>query len=264
MPFLLTLGLGVWISPLSWAVPLSLDQNIKNILINQPKASEGFDFIVTGDNRGGEEVYRRLLNRAKDFKPLFILNTGDLVRDGQPYQYENYANEIAPCDIPILNLSGNHDSYSRSDAFDKYVGDHNWYFDLGDYRIIGLDNSDGRFHRETIAFAKKTLTNQKICLVSFHLPPPIGRWAIHAMTKDNERGHWEEMMDLIKKAKVPMVFMGHIHLYDEMDIDGTEYIISGGGGAKLYTKYNFGKPEFGFVVVRVRPDMITYEWDPWN
>ena len=69
-------------------------------------------------------------------------------------------------------------------------------------------------------------------------------------------------MNLIKEAKMPMVFLGHIHLYDEMDIDGTKYIISAGGGAKLYSKYEFGKAEFGFVLVQVRPKGITHQWVP--
>ena len=50
------------------------------------------------------------------------------------------------------------------------------------------------------------------------------------MIKDQKRGHWGEVMDLIKKAKVRVVFLGHIHLYDEMDIRGTKYIISAGEG----------------------------------
>jgi hypothetical protein len=71
-------------------------------------------------------------------------------------------------------------------------------------------------------------------------------------------------MVLIQSAKVPIVFPGHIHLYDEMNLNGTRYVISAGGGAKLYAKYNFGKLEFGFVLVRVRPNGITHQWVPLN
>ena len=59
-----------------------------------------------------------------------------------------------------------------------------------------------------------------------------------------------------------MVFLGHIHLYDEMDVEGIRYVITGGAGSGLYAKYGFGKPEYGFFVVRVAPDGITHEWVP--
>ena len=218
--------------------------------------------MVIGDNRDGAEVYNRLLNRAKAYNPLFILNTGDFVREGQAFEYENYIKQIASVDIPILHLPGNHDVRYGSETYRKYVGDLNWVFDLGDFRIIGLDNATGKFTEETVAFARKNLTSQKICLVAFHIPPAIGRWTVHAMIDDQKGGLGGEVMNLIKEAKVPMVLMGHIHLYDEMDMDGTKYIISAGGGAKLYGKYNFGKPEFGFVLVRVRPAGITHQWVP--
>lgn len=260
----LLLNLFIWGSSWVWAVPLSLDQNIKAILAKQEVSIEGFDFVVIGDCRGGEDVYNRLVNRAKAFNPLFILNTGDIVREGQAFEYENYIKQIAPIDIPILHLPGNHDVRYGSETYRKYVGDLNWFFDLGGFRIIGLDDATGKFTEEALAFARKNLTSQKICLVAFHTPPAIGRWTVHAMINDQKGGRGGEMMHLIKEAKVPMVFLGHIHLYDEMDIDGTKYIISAGGGAKLYGKYNFGKPEYGFVLVKVRPKGITHRWVPLN
>ncbi|MCG6534720.1 MAG: metallophosphoesterase [Syntrophales bacterium LBB04] len=258
----LILNLFMWTSSLVWAIPLSLDQNIKAVLANQAESGEGFDFVVIGDSRDGAEVYKRLLNRAKAYNPLFILHTGDITRRGQPFEYENYIQQIASCAIPILHLPGNHDVFWGPKTFRRYVGESNWYFDLGVFRIIGLDNATGRFSAEAVAFARKTLTSQKICLVAFHTPPPIGRWAAHGMIKDLKRGRWGEVMDLIKEAKVPMVFHGHIHLYDEIDINGTKYVISAGGGAPLYGSYNFGKPEYGFVVVQVGPNGIRQQWVP--
>jgi 3',5'-cyclic AMP phosphodiesterase CpdA len=262
IPGILILNLFICASALVWAVPLSLDQNIKTILARQEGSSPGFDFVVIGDNRDGAEVYNRLLNRAKAYKPLFILNTGDFVREGQAFEYENYIKQIAPVDIPILHLPGNHDVRYGSETYRKYVGDLNWVLDLGGFRIIGLDNATGKFTPEAVTFARENLTSPKPCLVAFHIPPAIGRWTVHAMIDDQKGGFGGEVINLIKEAKVPMVLMGHIHLYDEMDIAGTKYIISAGGGAKLYGKYNFGKPEFGFVLVRVRPAGISHQWVP--
>jgi Icc-related predicted phosphoesterase len=245
-----------------WPIPLSLEQNIKTILADQKRFASGFDFIVVGDNQGNKDVYHRLLDRAKSYNPLFILNTGDCIKEGQSAFYENYQKQIISFDIPILHIPGNHDVRRDGELFQKYVGPPNWYFDLNDIRVIGLDNATGRFSAETIAFARKTLADQKICLVAFHRPPAVEPWDVHAMLEDNQGGRGGEMLDLIKKAKVPLVFMGHIHLYNEMNLEGTTYVIGGGGGERLYNKYDFGRPEFGFVLVRVRPQGITHQWVP--
>jgi 3',5'-cyclic AMP phosphodiesterase CpdA len=259
---LFAINLFLWTSSLVWAVPLSLDKNIKAVLSNKADLSKGFDFVVIGDSRDGAEIYNRLLSHAKTFNPLFILNTGDFVKEGQAFEYESYIEQIAPLDIPILHLPGNHDVRYGPEIYRKYVGEPNWYFDLDGFRIIGLDNATGKFSEEAMNFARKTLTTQKICLLAFHIPPPIGRWDVHAMIGEQKGGNGGQMLDLIKEANVPMVFLGHIHLYDATDINGTKFIISAGGGAKLYSKYNFGKPEFGFVLVRVRPEGITHKWVP--
>jgi Icc-related predicted phosphoesterase len=244
------------------AVPLSVEQNIQAILKDQSGSKEGFNFIVLGDSRGNEEIYKRLLNKAKGYKPLFILNTGDIVNEDEPSEYESYRKLIADYDIPILHIPGNHDVREGSAEYRRFVGETNWYFDYGNYRFIGLDNATGKFDDESIAFMKKTLTQTKVCLITFHKPPAIGHWTVHAMIDDQNGGRGGEVVKLIKNAGVPMVFLGHIHLYDELDIDGVKYIISAGGGAKLYGKYNFGKPEYGFVLVQVRPGGISHRWVP--
>jgi 3',5'-cyclic AMP phosphodiesterase CpdA len=260
--YFLLLDLFFWSPALVRAVPLSLDQNIKAILAKQEASREGFNFVVIGDTRDGEEIYHRLLHQAKTFNPIFILHTGDLVREGQAFEYENYEKQLAPVDIPILHLPGNHDVRYGSETYRKYIGDLNWVFDLGNVRFLGLNNSMGKFTEEAVSFARENLTGPKICLVAFHVPPAVERWNVHAMIEDSKGGQGGAVMALIKQAKVPMVFLGHIHLYDEMDIEGTKYIISAGGGAKLYGRYNFGKPEFGLVLVRVSPEGITHQWVP--
>jgi 3',5'-cyclic AMP phosphodiesterase CpdA len=256
------LNLFIWTAPGAGAVPLSLDQNIQAILAKKAEIEKGFDFVVLGDSRDGADVYARLLTRAGGLHPLFIIHTGDFVRNGSTVEYENYSKQIAGVDIPMVHLPGNHDLRTAQDIYRQYVGDPNWYFDLGDIRFIGLDNGNGKFTPEAVALARKTLTNQKTCLVAFHYPPAIGRWAVHAMAEDQRGGQGGVVMDLIKKAQAPLVFLGHIHLYDEMDIDGTQYVITAGGGARLYSKYNFGKPEYGFLLVQVRPQGITHRWVP--
>ena len=191
----LIVGILAGIQSLVLATPISLDQNIAAILARHQGSNATFDFVVIGDNRDGVEVYTRILRHIKGLNPLFILNTGDIVNEGNVSEYEAYIKQIASYDIPILHVPGNHDVRKGPDNFYRYVGKPNWYFDVGGFRIIGLDNASGKFSAETVEFARKTLTRYKTCLVAFHRPPPVERWAVHAMMKDEEGGRWREIVD---------------------------------------------------------------------
>jgi 3',5'-cyclic AMP phosphodiesterase CpdA len=260
--FILGLILTVLIPWRALAVPLALEENIKALSAERSGSAEGFDFMVLGDNRGNERFYKRLLDQVKTFSPLFIIHTGDLVTSGQAFEYEDYQKWIADFPIPILHVPGNHDVGHDSTNYRRFVGENNWFLDLGPWHVVGLDNSEGKFSQETVALARKWLSREKVCLVAFHKPPAVGRWKVHAMHDDQKGGRGGELMDLIETAAVPMVFLGHIHLYDAMVINEVQYVISGGGGAPLYDHYGFGKAEYGFVLVQVRPEGVSQRWVP--
>lgn len=244
------------------AIPLSLEQNIQTILENQRGSEEEWVFVVLGDNRGNDKVYKRLLNQAQGHGPRFILHTGDLVDDGLAWQFEAYRELMADFPIPILHVPGNHDVRWGPSNYQSYVGKLNWFFDIGPYRLVGLDNGSGKFSDAAVELAQNVLNKQKTCLVAFHRPLPLEPWSVHSMRMDHQGGRGDEIRKLIKEADSPLVLLGHIHLYDEMDIDGIKYVISGGGGAPLYDRYGFGKPAFGFVLVEMRSGRISHRWVP--
>lgn len=246
----------------SLCAPLSIQENIRAILADKSGVEGGFSFVVIGDSRSGDKVYARLLEIAASYKPLFILSTGDMVNAGSEGEFKHYAKQLASLQIPIVHVPGNHDISNGRANYAKFFGPAVWYFDYGNYRFIGLDNAGGGFSAETIAFAQKALKTDKTCFVAFHKPPDMDRWKVHAMKSDGAGGRGGELLALIENATVPYVFLGHIHLYDEIDYKGTKYVISAGGGAPLYSQYGFGRAEYGFVVVHVGADGISHEWIP--
>jgi 3',5'-cyclic AMP phosphodiesterase CpdA len=241
------------------AATLSVAENIKAIEADKSGLSGEFNLVVVGDSRGNDRVYASLLKIAASYKQLFILVTGDVVNHGAVDEFARYASLIEPLSIPILHIPGNHDVRSGKANYAKFFSLLNWRFDYGPYRFIGLDNSEGFFSKDTLAFASESMQRGKTCLVAFHVPPIFDRWKVHAM---NAGGHGDEMASLIEEAGVPYVFLGHIHLYDEIDRKGTKYVISAGGGAPLYDQYGFGKPEYGVVAVHLSPSGITHKWIP--
>lgn len=227
----------------------------------QPQGSDGdFNFIVIGDMRDGYATYLELLQQAQAYDPAFIVNTGDIVPHGNAIEFEQYAALLDSYDVPILSVPGNHDVSVGRVNYPLYFGAWEWRFDYDGIRIVGLDNANGKFSDADLGYAKDAFACSTSCFAAFHKPPLIERWKVHGMQPDDQGSNMTPMLDLIRETGVDAVFLGHIHIYDEMEISGIPWIISGGGGSPLAEQYGFGLPEFGFTVVHVHDGAFTYEW----
>jgi len=271
-------------SPASPVAPAAVDtsrlSNAANIAAIESEAALAngtFSFIVIGDNRSGDAIFSQLVQQMNDYaaaqsgahKPRFVLHTGDIVPSGALSEWDNYAQLRAPLELPMVYVPGNHEMDSADGAanYQGLVGVGNWSFDFGSSRFIGLDDSSGSFSAESVAFLRQQLGLGGIvqappqhAFVLFHMPLAVGRWIVHSVKPDSEGGRGGEVTAAITQGGVAAVFLGHLHLHDEMQIDGVPYIISGGGGAPLVTIPLFPFPEHGFLVVHVTPLEVSWEW----
>ena len=264
---------------------LSNAQNVAAIQTKKPARDGSFSFIVAGDNRDGDATFVRLLAKMNSYvhgtagpgvadrsqRPLFMLHTGDIVPSGKAAEWSNFAAMRAAFDAPMVFVPGNHEMHTPEGAgnFQQYVGAGDWSFDYAGCRFIGLDDSLGSFSTDSVAYLRSQLGVDGAAhpkrpvparkFVAFHEPPYYGNWVVHCTKSDADGGRSGEVMAAVKAAHADAVFMGHIHLYDEVDVDRTPYIISGGAGAPLYT-LGFGRTEYGFVLVHVGPQGVSWDW----
>ena len=265
---------------------LSNQANIAAIEAMAPPANGDFSLIVVGDSRSGDAVFAKLVTQIDTYiaghsgpaRPLFVLHTGDIVPSGKSSEWEAYARLRSALIVPVVHVRGNHEIAAPGGAanYQRLVGATDWAFDFAGCRFIGVDDSMGRFNRDSVSFLRAQLgldegsaarasAGQSVPrrrFVLFHEPPAVGRWMVHAMATDAGGGRGGEVRAAIKEGGVSAVFLGHIHLYDEIDIDVIPYIISGGGGASLDSSVGFGRIEPGFVVVHVSPRKLSWEWVP--
>jgi hypothetical protein len=167
----------------------------------------------------------------------------------------------------MVYVRGNHEVIAADGEanYREFVGSEDWSFDFAGCRFIGLDNARRVFEQQTLDFLSQSLQSRqglRHTFVMFHVPPAVGRWAVHAMRTDEKGGRGSEAIQLIEKSDVDAVFLGHIHLFDEMRIGSIPYFISGGAGSPLYTKYKFGRPEYGLLLVHVSSKTVSYTWVP--
>ncbi len=202
-----------------------------------------------GDNRDGDAIFKKILEETNymDPPPLFVVDNGDLVPAGLDSQYQNFLSMISHCRSSFLTVPGNHD-YDNGGAslYRKYFGDPYYYFDLGPWRFIMLDNASGAIDDKQLNWLEELLAAGRKSFLFMHMPPKMKDWW-HGFT-DKE----DAFVKLVGQKNVQAVFCGHIHAYGEREHMGARYIVSGGAGAPLHSFFQGAKPIHHYLVVTVK------------
>ena len=241
------------------------NQQISQKLAALEKIQGKFTFIVLGDNRSGDDVYRKLIGMAMERKPSFIMNTGDQIPDQDDMKdWARFWEMSKPVTVPYFLTVGNHDvNDAKSEKVYKdqvdLPGNELYYsFTAGNALFIVLDSY--------LTGEQKKITGEQYAWLEGALAKSTQRYKFiflhHPLYPDKDKGrHYGNSLDrypddrnklqaLFVKHKVTMVFTGHDHLYLRKTVDGIPHIIAGGGGAPLYaTEKDGGFYHYIFVAV---------------
>ena len=246
-----------------------------------------FTFIALGDNRsqddtGADPKWTSILNEAVEGQPAFVLNTGDLVRDGKVVQqWKDFLDKTDPAQayVPLMPSMGNHDD-------DKVVGEgalYNmvfqlprnsatdtedfYYFTYGDAIFVSISSTtfkDDNF-TEQANWLDKILTEnpRRWKFAYFHHPPYTSYFEFFGSDithPPNEAGQNAALIPVFDKHGMDIVFNGHNHYYERLGpfkggggsdqgvgaSDGTHYVITGGAGA-FTVDFELGIPVIDLV-----------------
>ena len=206
----------------------------------QRAGPDGFTFLVVGDVRRGTATFEKLLKLASGEAPAFVVIVGDFVASPRFADHRLFAAEIAEDapPFPIFLVPGNHDVSPhgpfRIGDFRQAYGPAQFHFSIGDHLFVFLNNvPPGRTTGSHIRFLDRALSQAprtvRDTFVFMHVPPLArsGEPARGRATTD------EPLLELIRKHHVRHVFAGHYHGYWKRESEGTTYIVTGGGGARL-------------------------------
>lgn len=218
-----------------------------------PAEGEEFSIVWLGDN---QEAYGRFADHINNFAPkepdmLFVV--GDLLQWGshfwewdslwwEPLQIQNFAQTT-----PILAARGNHDmDHAYSYAYVDLPGDGSSYsFMYGDVWILVLNshadlyptndpNFPGQYEYIEEELQSDAAQNAAFRLVAFHQAPYSNSSASSMPDQiyGNEgiRRFW---VPLFQQYDVDSVISGHYHSYQRGELNGIQYLITGGGGSTL-------------------------------
>ena len=166
---------------------------------------------------------------------------------------------MADFPLPFYPVPGNHDSPDGLlREYLQYSGAPapHYSFDYGPVHFTMVDSHLGEVSAAELAWLEEDLaaTSQPLKVVCLHHPPFDPDGTDHILYKGNE-----EFMALMEKYGVDYVFSGHIHAYLEAQRGETTYIVTGGGGAPLYTSAHPTGAFYHYVRVTVRDGQLSHE-----
>ncbi len=215
-----------------------------------PEDPEPLRFAVYGDVRGGHRVHASIANSLLDEAIDFVVVTGDMVlRGSDEADWQRFFSVAGPllARLPYYPVAGNHDTGTSGDerrrmselfalwpAPEERAAEGAWHsFDISGVHFVMLDSNHYR-HEAQLAWLKKDLASAQAS----------GKRAIFAVvhagpySRGLHMGHRyaaEHYAPLLKEYGTTLLFSGHDHLYQRGTADGLNYMVSGGGGAPLYS-----------------------------
>ncbi|HWR59262.1 MAG TPA: metallophosphoesterase [Thermodesulfovibrionales bacterium] len=227
-----------------------------------------FTFAVVGDNRSGDDTYKRIIGVIMGRKPDFIVNVGDLITiPGSLSGWKRFWELSAPITVPYFFTVGNHDVGNRKseEIYREQVdlpGNELYYsFVCGNSLFIVLDSSvigqERKITGKQFDWLESLLetTEKRHRFVFVHHPLYVDMLSL-TRSLAGHPGERNRLRDLLVRHKVGAVFTGHLHLYEKKSVSGLTQIITGGGGAPLLTDETSGG-FFHFILVTVDGDTVT-------
>ena len=160
---------------------------------------------------------------ALSTRPDIVLMTGDLTDFGRPAEYELLRTLIAPLNMPVFVIPGNHDT---REGLRKAFGDHHYLPGKGEFihyvidefplRLIGLDTTipgrpEGIMCEQRLAWLDKQLSEKPDTPTALFMHHPPVVTGINHMDVQN-CGNAEALGELIERHKqVFHVLCGHLH-----------------------------------------------------
>ena len=239
----------VWAS----AVFAAQDQPLQQKLAALEKLPSKFTFAVIGDNRTGDDIYRKIIGQVMERKPFFIVNTGDQIeKPGNREMWANFWEMSQAVTVPYFFTVGNHDIHPEVAGSEEVyreqvnlpVNEIYYSFTAGNSLFVVLDSyikgEDKKITGEQFKWLEQVLASskQRHKFVFIHHPlyPEKGKGKHHGNSLDRYKEERDLLQALFVKHGGAMGVLGHEHMYLRKAVDGIPHIIAGGGGAPLYAK----------------------------
>ena len=141
--------------------------------------------------------------------------------------------------MPLHVVPGNHDVRGEGERASLNCSGMPYYsFEHKGARFIGLDTSEGSIDSVQMEWLRGELAEDGPKFIFMHIPLYDPRPGGDHCFLDQEQA--AELEELFGASRVLAVFSGHVHMFSNAELDGVEYVTTGGAGALLYAPEDEG------------------------
>jgi len=189
---------------------------------SQLLSNDSITFIALSDTHTDYSDLRAAVTTINEMEGIsFVMVCGDITDWGLYNEFDDYYHLISRLNIPFVTLIGNHDYLSNGKTiYNKMFGPTNFYFDIGNYRMVVFDNvvwengnqaPDFDWFQETLA-----VPEGMISIACYH---------IHPWDPQLENGYADKIKEIIENNSVILSLFGHGHDYREEEINNRRYLM---------------------------------------
>lgn len=252
--------------------------------------------------RNATRGFLQAIDSINKLNPAFVITGGDLIMDALAVSYERadslynlYQEVIKNFNMPVYNTIGNHEIYgiySKSGAnpehpeygeniYEKRLGKSYYTFNYGSWKFFVLNSIEDTKKNKYIGLIdslqiqwikdelKSTDKNTPI-VISTHIPfMTVFSQKYGGATVANDSGlvvvNSKDILELFNGYNLKLVLQGHLHIVEDILIEGVRFITGGAVSGRWWTGPNRSFEE-GFVLINVNGDnfdwnYIDYGWE---
>lgn len=214
------------------------DESPDYYFFTAPELPRAFEFCAYGDNRNNDWVHDSICAMMLREEPRLLLNSGDVVDVViSPSDWQDFFDciETIGASVPYWAAIGNHDTgFAFQLDFFEYPGNERYFsFDWSFVHFVCIhiyeDYSPGSEQYNFIYDDISSVPDSHFTIVFFHEPPySSGNHGDNLLVQTN-------LVPLLDELDVDIAITGHDHSYEHLYLDDIHYIVTGGGGAPLYS-----------------------------
>lgn len=235
-----------------------LSPPVVNVVLADP---ENYTFAIVGDlhlTEGNAEMLRNIIDRAKAAGDAFLILLGDIVDSGEEKDFAAAKKVISETgwEGKVFPVIGNHDiAFDGWKYYKGIFGPSRYRLSIGNALFLVVDSADGAVGRTQRSWLEEELrgSGAKNKFILSHYLPIIPGVQSYLKLANEEEG--AGLMSLAKLYGVKGWLGAHYHSYIVARIEGTEYVVAGGGGGRRMEPV----PRFFDVQVRVSGSDVSYE-----
>jgi hypothetical protein len=231
-----------------------------------------FSFSAYGDDRSDSASHQSVLNRMALASPVpaLLFNVGDLTATSAASEYVTFFHvERGMLDhVPMFPDLGNHDKNNVANWLARFALPNNerWYsvrFGNAAFHCLDVYSTftpgSAQYNWLLSELMADSANPAMRHIFAFCHEPPYTTNNGHAGNTNVQ----QYLCPLFERFNVAIVFSGHNHAYEHSLVNGVHYVMTGGGGAPLYTSWGAAQPwtvyreaTFEFTLVSISGDSI--------